>query len=368
MVITVALLVVVLAASILVYTQIINKKVPIKIGAILPITGIGSYYGEEVKNGLSMAIEEINAWGGINGRELELIIEDSKSNPEEGAKAFQKIESESHPDLFISVLSSVSTQVVPLAEENQVPLVGLVVMATQFTAGHEWVFRFYAMPRDEMPAVTSILEKLKIARLGILYINDEYGRSTFELLREKFENEGRTTVSESFETADKDFSEKISAVGDTEAIYAVGYTAHMTGVFKQIRETNYQGVLIAGLSVAAPDIRKMPQFDGVYVAAPAVYNPNYPFAGKLKEQYETRYKKDLSHHAASGYDFIKLLDSLLEDKEISRPGIKAALDSGFVYPGIFGEINHKSGEHDIPFPLHPARIVNGELEYLYIME
>jgi len=52
------------------------------------------------------------------------------------------------------------------------------------------------------------------------------------------------------------------------------------------------------------------------------------------------------------------------DKEVSRESVKNLLEGGFMYHGVFGELDVKPGEHDITFPLHPAQIVDGKLKYL----
>jgi hypothetical protein len=54
----------------------------------------------------------------------------------------------------------------------------------------------------------------------------------------------------------------------------------------------------------------------------------------------------------------------LEDEEVSRERMKSLLEQGFIYPGVFGDLDVKPGEHDIVFPLHPAQIVDGEVKYL----
>jgi ABC-type branched-subunit amino acid transport system substrate-binding protein len=87
-----------------------GKKELIKIGAVLSISGPGGFYGEEARDGLLLAVDEINAWGGINGRYIELIIEDSKTKPQEGKEGFKSIEEAHHPLLYVSNLSSVSVQ------------------------------------------------------------------------------------------------------------------------------------------------------------------------------------------------------------------------------------------------------------------
>ena len=68
--------------------------------------------------------------------------------------------------------------------------------------------------------------------------------------------------------------------------------------------------------------------------------------------------------AANGYDFLICIAGLLKDKEISRENLRFVLEEGFMYPGVFGVLDIKPGEHEIGFPSHPARIINGKLKYL----
>ena len=107
-----------------------------------------------------------------------------------------------------------------------------------------------------------------------------------------------------------------------------------------------------------------PVLDGVYVPAPLIYSRHFLFAREVKEKYDGLYGKPLTHQAASGYDVVKLLAGLLEGREVTRKGLRELLAAGFIYPGIFGEIELKPGKRDIIIPLHPARIVEGKIEFL----
>jgi ABC-type branched-subunit amino acid transport system substrate-binding protein len=100
------------------------------------------------------------------------------------------------------------------------------------------------------------------------------------------------------------------------------------------------------------------------VSAPTVYNPKYLFAKEFMEKYGSRYNKPFNHYAANGYDMLKLLAGLLEDKEISRQSVRNLLEEGFIYSGVFGTLDIKPGERDLNFPLYPAQIVDGRVKYL----
>ena len=336
----------------------------IKIGAILSLSGPGTDIGLEIREGMLLAIEEVNSRGGVNGRKIELVVGNSGTTPEEGKKAFKKIEATHHPDLYVSTLSSVSIAVAPLAEEHKVVLVGLCASAPQLTEQKEWVFRYWILSECQITPILSILGDLKVKKLGILYLNDEYGTSVFRLLKEEFEKNGGITKAEPYVSKETEFREPISKLKHTEAIYVVGYGSHLGNAFKALRRENFGGLILASDGASHYPVRNLPEAQGSYLAAFAIYDHNFLFAREAKGKYEAKYEKPFTHRSANGYDFIRLLTGLLRDKEISRESVKSLLEEGFIYPGVFGTIEVKPGEHDITFPLHPARIVDGEVKYL----
>lgn len=336
---------------------------PIKIGAILALTGNSATLGAGVRDGLQLAVDEVNKRGGVNGSKIELIIEDSKTDPQTGIDAFNKIENAHHPLLYVSHVSSVGMALAPLAEEKRIVLVGVAIAAVDFTRTREWVFRYWPLGQAYIPPLMRILQDLKVKKLGILYQNDEFGKEQQQLLSKEYEGAGRTVAGESIETKDTDYRQRIAALKDREAIYVACSGNLLLNVLRQLRETNYQGQILTPAGTAMPDLFGMPELDGIYLAAPIIYNPNYLYAKDAGQKFEARYKRALDQWAAVGYDFIKLLDGLLEDRKLSRQGVRDVLAGGFEYSGVFGQVRVKPGEHDLTFQFFPAQIVNGSLKY-----
>lgn len=355
----------IVAAAVAVFLILgMQREGPIKIGTILSLSGPGSQTGQSIRDGMLLAVDEINSWGGVEGRKIELVIEDSKTTAREGKRAFKKIEAGEDPVLYVSCLSSVSTALAPLAEANKVVLIGLSVTAKEFTKQNEWVFRYFPTTEFEVPPVLSILKRSGIKRLGVLCQNDEFGRSVSSLIRSKFEKTGGTVKIEPFDVKGADLRPHIEKLKEMEAIYVAGFPSNLVKAIRRLAEEHFGGLVIASNGASRPSIRSMPEANGVYVAAPIVYDPNFLFAKQVKEKYEAKYGKTFNHIVANGYDFVKLLEGLLDDKEISRKSVKTSFEEGFIYPGIFGSLDISPGQQDICFLLHPARIVNGELEYL----
>ena len=182
-----------------------EKKAAIKIGAVIPLTGTGEWIGVEVRDGMLLAVDRINSRNGINGRNIKLIIEDSKTDTQEGKKAFSRIEKAYRPLFYVSVLSAISVAMAPLSEENRVVQVGLITATTRFPEDKKWSFRYFQSAEIDARIILSILKELKVKNLGIIYINDDYGLSFFEIVKKGFRAMGGTIRSEAFETREVNY-------------------------------------------------------------------------------------------------------------------------------------------------------------------
>lgn len=348
----------------LIFMQRKGGQETIKIGAVLAMTGPGGYGGEDLRDGMLLAVEEINRWSGINGKKIELIIRDSKTDPEEGRMAFQKIEIAHQPLLYVSHLSTISVGLAHLAEKHKVIVVGLVATAPELTKQNDWIFRYYSRAEHEIPPAISILQKLEVKELGILYLDDEYGRGVFGLLKDAFEKTGGRVKSQAFHPGENDFKRQITELKDSQVIYVVSLGTYMMKIFKQLKEEGFRGYILASHTATWPPIREMPESEGVYISSPLIFNPDFIFAAELKKKYEARYNRPLTKYAANGYDFIKFLTGVLEDRELSRENIRSLLEEKFLYTGVFGDLEIKPKEHEINFLLFPARIVNGQIKFI----
>jgi len=344
------------------FEEIVGRE-PIKIGVILAETGPGSGFGIENRDGMQMAVDEINSRGGINGRLIELIIVDNETNPEKAKKDFLEIEETHAPLMYISSLSSMSTAVSPLAEEHEVVLMALAASATNLTVEKKWTYRYYPVSDDEAVVISRILDDLNIKDLGILYQNDEYGRDMSNKVATRFENSEGTVTKESFEPNTIDFKENIAKLQNKDAILLAAFPDYDVIILKQIREANYSGKILSPADGATPSVFNMPEADGVYIVAPIIYDSNFLFASKVSENFESRYNKQFDQNAGNGYDLIRILDGLLENEELTRENVKNILDQGFSYSGVFGSVDALPGEHDISFTLFPSQVVNGKLEF-----
>jgi len=329
----------------------------------LPITGSGSGIGIEDRDGLQLAIDELNSSGGINQRNIELVIIDNETDLEKAKQIFLESEQTYNPLLHIGALSFITTGVGQLAEESGVVLIALSAVAPEVTQDRQWVFRYFPMAEAEAVPILQTLKKLNVNNLGILYLNDEFGRSIANEVAIQFENYDKIVYRESFENNDNLFHDKITSLQNEDAIYVIGFPDHIKKILKQLHESNYQGKILTSSDGATFDIFAMPEAEGVYLAAPIIYNSNFQLANQVAFEYQLKYDKQLNYNSANAYDLIRILHGILDEKELSGKNLKHLLDSGFRYSGLFGDVEVFPKNHDMSFQLYPAKISEGGLEF-----
>jgi len=149
----------------------------------------------------------------------------------------------------------------------------------------------------------------------------------------------------------------------SEAVYIAGFVKPMVQSITALRRNDFNGFILThsgGTSLP----RTMPGVDNIYLPSTIIYDSDYLPAQKARKSYEAKYKDSLAFQAANGYDFIKILNSVMDQKDISRDSVREALEGSFSYTSIFGQIYKKEGKHNINIPLYPAKIVKGKIEYL----
>jgi branched-chain amino acid transport system substrate-binding protein len=361
----VAILAVMVSAVLLVtyVSGLFSSNETVTIGVIAPLTGSSSHLADVV-DGMDMAVDKLNRWGGLNGARIELIVRDSGSDPNMSVALFEDIESASHPLIYVSAACSCTRPLIPLAEEYRVPLMGI---ATANAIGFEesnWSFRYYPGTSKETGPALAVLDSLGVSSLGIMRSDNVIGIEIAESLKSAFEAAGGTVEFADYCCKDGDIPAKAAELADNEAIYiAADYKATIAGL-QAVREIGYPGVVLGSSAASAPNITSMPEAEGMYVSAPAVYNPNYIPAQSLVREFEERYGHSMTHFAVSGYDAVNLIYGLMLDKDLTRDVMREQLHGGFSYPSVLGPVVVSPGSHDIQYDLLRARVVEGQLWYL----
>jgi branched-chain amino acid transport system substrate-binding protein len=155
---------------------------PIKVGLVAALSGQSAKSGEALTRGLSLAIDEVNAQGGVLGRPLELVRRDDESNPSKGMLAARElVQREKVTVLFGGLDTPVSLAIVPLANQLKVPFMGIWAAGTKITengAADNYVFRVSAVDEQVDEALVDYgVRTQNMHKPGLILINNPWGES-----------------------------------------------------------------------------------------------------------------------------------------------------------------------------------------------
>jgi len=341
-----------------------TTKETIKIGAILPLTGTAAPNGIYLKNGIDLAIDEINSNGGINGRKIEVIYEDSKNDPAEGVSVFNKIvNTERNVHVIVVFGSGVSNPLIPIANEKKINLLLTAVALPGITDRSEYAFRFFPNENDDANTMISCLENKfpEIDKLAFLYVNDEFGVSALKAFEKRFK--GELVIKEAYGKSDTDFRTIVTKVkySNAKGVYISGYTSSGVLLIKQLREADIKIPIFAYFALALPAHLKATgeAANGVYYTATLFdASSSDPVVSKFVESYKKRYGEVPNSFNAFTYDTIYMLKFAIEKYDYTTEGIRRGLSEIKNFPGVLGYSTVQQNR-DVIYPLRVVQFDNG---------
>src|SRR5438270_4352317 len=161
----------------------------LKLGLVAAMSGQSAKSGEAIVRGLTIAIDEINAKGGVLGKKVELVVRDDESNPAKGAVAARElVQREKVAGLFGGLDTPVSIAIVPFANQSKVPFMGVWAAGTPITrngAAENYVFRVSAVDvLVDKALVDYAIKKYSAKKPGMILINNPWGESNEKGLKE----------------------------------------------------------------------------------------------------------------------------------------------------------------------------------------
>ncbi len=338
----------------------------IMIGAILALTGDSGKYGESSKRGIDLGIEEINNAGGILGRSLRIIYEDSEADPKKAVAAFQKLVNIHKITAIIGPMTSSSTlAVAPIAEQHEVVVLTPTASAPSITNAGDYIFRNVASDMFEGTIMARFaFSDLNLTKIAILYINNDFGLG----LRDAFSAEfiklgGIVTIMESFEQNATDFRTQITKISQfaPEGIYIVGYN-EMGRIVKQVGEFGIKAQILSFSMFEDPGILEIASS-----AANGTIFTSQSFSPNIKEEgttvffdkYKEKYGVFPDIFAGLAYDAVRILALAIERGGLNSIEIKDSLYNITNFPGITGETSFdKYG--DVEKVIHFKLVVENE--------
>lgn len=332
-----------------------QKQQIFKIAAILPLSGSAAEFGVGNKNGISMAVEEINAKGGLINQQLSITYHDSQNNPNVALSEFNKILTIGKPDSFFICMSGISMTLKPSIELNKIPAF-CVAAAPDLTKNSRYMFRMLPTTNYQAQTLAKNLSEIaeKGGRLCLLYIQDEFGEAfmtSFTKMAEQVKL--NIVVTSSFPKEGSNFRDIITKIIDSKpsSIVIGGYGSSLGVLFKQIREAKFTGIIYGTPEMAYPKVLEIVGKDvGETYVLDFDIDYSKPKVKGFISNYKMKFGNEPSLDAFIGYDCGNLIANglkLFVDRKLSelREGIAKISDyegvTGYISVNINGEIEYK---------------------------
>ena len=332
----------------------------IKIGAILAETG-PSFLGVPEANTLRMLTDEINAKGGINGNKIELMIKDSGGNPEKAISfAKQLIEEEKVFAIIGPSTSGETMGIKNIAEEAQTLLLSCAAAEVIVNPVAKWVFKTPQKDSDAVKQIYMEMNKMKISKIAVVVGNTGFGKAGKDQLEKIAPEFGiEIVISEVYDKAATDLSAvvaKLMANKDIQAVVNWSIVPAQSIIIKNIRQAGWEvpifqshgfgNIKFVQAAGAAAEGTIFPAGRLLVADVLPDDNPQKAVLVKYKNDYEGKFKENVSTFGGHAYDALMILVKAVEQAGLDKAKVRDAIENMKGFVGTGGVFNFSPEDHN----------------------
>ncbi len=331
-----SVLVAVAAIAALAASPLLAQGKTFTVGVPLPLTGAEAKFGEMEKQAYDMAVEEINAKGGVKGVKLALDIQDSGGKPETATAIVEKfIGTNKYPIVVGEYSSQCSYAVAGVAEKYKVPYLVVTGAADKITQeGWKYVYRLNPPASLYNMGVFGFFEKVAKPRsIAILYENTDFGNSTSKAMKDYCDAHGVNVVlSEGYQAGGVDFKPILQKVKSLrpDIVYMVSYLMDASLLMRQSKELdlNAQAFIGGGAGHTLPEFLQNAADASELCMSATLWTPQakYPGAKEFFDNFRKKFGKEPDYHGVEAYAAAYVLADVLKRAKSTTPeDLRAAL-------------------------------------------
>lgn len=366
-----------IAASIAVpWTAHAQDTSPIRIGAMLPLSGPASIEGAQVRKGIELAVAEANAKGGIAGRKIELVLEDDEGNSTKGVTAVRKlIERDKVPFIVGTYATAVVIAASKVAREYKVAMISGGSTAAAGTdsnpPGDPWFFRPW--PDSNIQGAESskaMVHQFKGKKIAIIHDSTNYGTTLADQAARIVPQEGSQVVfRESFNAGEKDFSTMLTRLRTLkpDVVYVAGWAGDGATIVRQAVEVGLKAQFVGSGSMGSDDFIKLagPAAEGFAVATIFEPTTSNTVGRSFGERFKAVYKEEAGTLNSLGFDSASI--GIEAMRRVGRPdgaAIQQMLKTGMkdfkLVNGPNGTTANFDDKGSVTYPMFVAVVKNGK--------
>jgi branched-chain amino acid transport system substrate-binding protein len=346
-----------------------GEKMPeaqkIEIGFFGALTGPQATFAVSGKNGARLAIDQLNAAGGVLGKKLDLLVEDDHNDPSEAASAVSKLITRDHVVALIGEnASSRSLAAAPIAQNYQVPMVSPSSTNVEVTKKGDYIFRVCFIDSYQGRAVATFAWQTLQAKTAALLVDarSDYSVGLAESFRTAFTALGGRIVAEvKYAEGDSDFSAQLTSIQSAgpDAVMIPGYYTDAGLIARQARALGMRAVFLGADGWDSPKLAEIggPAVEGAYFTNHYSVDDPSPAVRTFVEQYRKAFGTAPDSIAALSYDAARLVaDAMKRAGSTEGKRVRDALASTAGFPGVTGTITMDADRN----PVKPAVILKVE--------
>jgi branched-chain amino acid transport system substrate-binding protein len=321
------------------------KGEPVYLGVSGPLTGPNAQYGAQWKQGFDLALDEINGAGGINGRPLAYIFEDTQSDPRQSVAVAQKFAADPRIVAELGDFSSPASMAAsPIYQKAKLVQFGFTNSHPDFTKGGDYMWSNSVSQSDEQPlSAAYAIKRLGLKRIAVLHLNTDWGRTSKDIFVKAAKDMGAEIVDiEGYMADEKDFRSTRVRVRDArpDGLMLISYYSDAALIARQVKQAGLNLPMVAASSVYSPKFVELggDAVEGIYTASRYFPEDPRPQVRNFVTKFKAKYDKEPDAFNAYAYDTMVLMAQVMSESGIDRKAIHDGLAKVKDVPSvIFGK-------------------------------
>ena len=319
---------------------------PIKIGELSPLTGKEANFGQQAHRGIMMAVDEVNARGGLLGRPVVILAEDTQSKAGDSGTIAKKLVSR---DKVVAIISSGTSsnclEIAPIIQAAHVPFIACTATAAEVTEKRDYMFRScFIDPFQGAVLAKFAIGTLKTKRVALLTsVSNAYSVGLSKVFRERLAAlGGEIAADQKYSEGDKDFRAQLTAIkaSKPDAIAATGFYTEAALICKQARDLGMTQPIFGGDGWEAPELIEI----GGKGVEGACYVSHYssestaPVVREFVKKYRDRFNGETpDSNGPLAYDAARILfEAIARAGTTDGPKLREAIAGTKDFPGVTG--------------------------------
>ncbi len=344
----------------------------IKIGEIVSLTGKEATYGVSSHNATLMAVDELNAAGGLLGRKVQLISDDDQSKAGEAATVAHKLISRDKVIAILGeVVSSRSLEAAPICQQFKIPMVSPASTNPKVTEVGDRIFRVCFTDLFQGAVIADFASKnLKVTKAAVLTdLKSDYSKGLAQCFKERFVKNGGQVIAEpNYSGGDKDFKAQLTAIkaAGPDVVVIPGYYTDVGLIALQAEQLGMKVPMLGGDGWESPKLLELggAALEGHFFSTHYSPDKDSPMVKNFVKSYQERFKQVPDALAALGYDSALILfDAIKRAGSLESDKIRDALAATQGFEAVTGKISMDAQRN----PTKPAVILTikgGQFKYV----